>query len=149
MNVVVDAGPDRTLLTYTIEGDIPGLVVPQPRAPACADELWRTTCVELFVKRPEGGYREFNVSPSGLWASYDFSGYREGMVPADTPSPEVAVRQTERQLIVEVGIDAVRGRTALSAVIESADGTRSYWALAHPSDKPDFHHPDSFLLDLS
>jgi len=71
------------------------------------------------------------------------------MVPADTPSPEVAVRQTERQLIVEVGIDAVRGRTALSAVIESADGTRSYWALAHPSDKPDFHHPDSFLLDLS
>jgi hypothetical protein len=38
---------------------------------------------------------------------------------------------------------------ALSAVIEATDGTLSYWALAHPSDKPDFHHPDSFVLELS
>ena len=36
-----------------------------------------------------------------------------------------------------------------TAVIEEADGTKSYWALAHPSDKPDFHHPDSFALDLT
>ena len=31
---------------------------------------------------------------------------------------------------------------ALSAVIEAIDGAKTYWALAHPSDKPDFHHPD-------
>lgn len=37
---------------------------------------------------------------------------------------------------------------ALSAVIEEAHGAVSYWALAHPSDKPDFHHPDSFILEL-
>ena len=37
---------------------------------------------------------------------------------------------------------------ALSAVIERVDGSISYWALRHPSDKPDFHHPDSFVLDL-
>lgn len=36
----------------------------------------------------------------------------------------------------------------LSAVIEEAEGTRSYWALAHPADKPDFHHPDSFACDI-
>jgi hypothetical protein len=39
-------------------------------------------------------------------------------------------------------------RLGLSAVIEATDGTISYWALAHPSDKPDFHHPDSFVLEL-
>jgi hypothetical protein len=148
VTVGVEAGPGRILLTYTIEGDIQGLVIPAPRPPGRADELWRTTCVELFVKRPEGRYREFNVSPSGLWASYDFSGYREGMVNADTPSPEVAVRHTDRQLVVEVGIGTLQGKAALSAVIEATDGTRAYWALAHPSDKPDFHHPDSFVLDL-
>jgi hypothetical protein len=36
----------------------------------------------------------------------------------------------------------------LSAVIEEADGTKSYWALAHPSGEPDFHHPDCFALEL-
>lgn len=37
---------------------------------------------------------------------------------------------------------------AISAVIEEADGTKSYWALAHPPGEPDFHHPDCFVLDL-
>lgn len=36
----------------------------------------------------------------------------------------------------------------LSAVIEEMDGTKSYWALAHPAGKPDFHHPDCFTLEL-
>ena len=39
-------------------------------------------------------------------------------------------------------------RLGLSTVIEDGDGGISYWALAHPSAKPDFHHPDSFVLDL-
>jgi hypothetical protein len=34
----------------------------------------------------------------------------------------------------------------LSAVLEEQDGTKSYWALAHPpGGKPDFHHPDCFV----
>lgn len=37
----------------------------------------------------------------------------------------------------------------LAAVIEENDGTKSYWALHHPDpEKPDFHHPDSFVLKL-
>jgi hypothetical protein len=40
-------------------------------------------------------------------------------------------------------------RVGLSAVIEANDGTLSYWALKHPAAKPDFHHPDSFVLELA
>ena len=36
----------------------------------------------------------------------------------------------------------------LSAVLEETDGTKSYWALAHPPGAPDFHHPDCFALDI-
>ena len=37
----------------------------------------------------------------------------------------------------------------LCAVIEEKDGTKSYWALAHPpGDKPDFHDPACFALEL-
>jgi len=39
-------------------------------------------------------------------------------------------------------------KLGLSAVIEEIDGTKSYWALAHPPGKPDFHHPDCFALTL-
>lgn len=37
-------------------------------------------------------------------------------------------------------------RLALCAVIEASDGSLSYWALAHPADRPDFHHPGSAIL---
>ena len=36
----------------------------------------------------------------------------------------------------------------LSAVIEENNGRISYWALAHPPGKPDFHHPDCFRIEL-
>jgi len=37
---------------------------------------------------------------------------------------------------------------SLSAVLEEQDGTKSYWALAHPAEKPDFHAPDCFVARL-
>jgi hypothetical protein len=37
----------------------------------------------------------------------------------------------------------------LSAVLEETNGHKSYWALAHPPGKPDFHHADCFALELS
>jgi len=39
-------------------------------------------------------------------------------------------------------------RVALASVIEAGDGTLSYWALRHPPGKPDFHHPDGFVLGM-
>ena len=40
------------------------------------------------------------------------------------------------------------GELGISAVIEEQDGRLSYWALAHPPGKPDFHHRDCFALRL-
>jgi hypothetical protein len=34
----------------------------------------------------------------------------------------------------------------LTAVIETTDGARSYWALAHGGARPDFHDPATFTL---
>ena len=36
----------------------------------------------------------------------------------------------------------------LSAVLEEKDGTKSYWALAHAADKPDFHDAGCFVARL-
>jgi hypothetical protein len=40
-------------------------------------------------------------------------------------------------------------RIGLAAVIEETSGHKSYWALAHPPGRADFHHSDSFVLEFS
>jgi hypothetical protein len=39
-------------------------------------------------------------------------------------------------------------RMNLAAVIEEASGVKSYWALAHRADQPDFHDPACFVAEL-
>jgi hypothetical protein len=147
--------PGVLSLQYVVDADLSRLRIPPMRTSARADELWKHTCFEAFLRSAPGtaGYTELNVSPSSEWAMYAFDDYRQGMRPLDMPdAPLIAVEQSEGQLHVAV---RVRLRTlppvsaiALAAVIEDGDGRLSYWALRHPAGKPDFHHPDSFALQL-
>ncbi len=145
---------DDVLLTFSVA---PGamLAVPELASPNRADGLWQRTCCEMFLK-PEGGesYFEFNLSPSGQWAAYAFDGYRVGMRNLDLPvDPHIWLESSGSDFILVADVDLAampssRLEMALSAVIEEADGTKSYWALNHPPGKPDFHHPDCFALEL-
>ena len=128
-------------------------LIPESGEPKRADELWRTTCFEAFL-RPlsEEAYQEWNFAPSGKWASYQFSAYREGMEPADVSSePYIRVEDnfTWWALGATIAIPAdTNWELGLSAVLEEKDGTKSYWALAHPTEKPDFHAPGCFAAHL-
>lgn len=143
-------------LRYALLGPVDRLRVPPPRVPAAADGLWAHTCCEAFVGSPgSAAYREFNFSPSGQWAIYDFSAYRRrAATPAGLPAPRIALRRTADALVLDVLVAAAAlpdGRPlslGLSAVVESADGALSYWALRHPAERPDFHHRDAFTLTL-
>ncbi len=123
--------------------------------PEFADELWRTTCFEVFSKGEDAalGYDEVNLSSSGAWASYSFSSYRVGMQPLRTLPPDIRTRRSTSQfeLVADVGLinSGPPWHIALSAIIEETDGTKSYWALKHPPGPPDFHHPDCFALTLA
>ena len=66
-------------LRYRLQG-LEGLRLPEPsRAASRRDELWQHTCFEAFVGIPaQQAYWEFNLSPSGDWAAYRFSAYRQG-----------------------------------------------------------------------
>ena len=137
-------------LDYVLEGDIQALRIPAPRAPRAADELWKHTCCELFVARPGAPeYHEFNFSPSGEWAAYRFSSYREGRV-ADEAAPTVAVARSSERFDVTARVAAGDEKLllGLSAVIEEESGALSYWALRHAPGKPDFHHPQAFAMQL-
>jgi hypothetical protein len=128
-------------------------IIPETAEPERVDELWKTTCFEAFL-RPLGeeNYREWNFAPSGNWASYNFSGYRENMAPAEVEQPPY-IRMEDNLTWWALGATiAVAADTnwelGLCAVLEEKNGTRSYWAIAHPSDRPDFHAAGCFAARL-
>lgn len=142
------------LLRYRLAGSMADVMLPRPAPSTRKSVLWRHTCLEAFVRAEgEQGYFEFNLSPSTEWAAYAFDGYRQGMKPAEV-IPVIEVQRTpdglELTARLELGAalppDAA-WRVGLSAVVETEEGL-SYWALAHPPGKADFHHPDCFALEL-
>jgi len=146
-------------LRFTAVGRIDEVRWP-PAGRGRADDLWRHTCFEAFVQTDDG-YVEFNLSPSGQWASYRFDAPRQGMREAIETVEAIAFNRSKdgAELAARLTLPGPYGPFpafagmsgtffGLSAVIEAVDGTSSYWALAHPSDKPDFHHPHSFTLEL-
>ena len=146
-------------LRYAVSGDIGGLRLPPPAAPSRTGGLWQHTCFEAFI-RPAAGekYCEFNLAPSTQWAAYAFDGYRDGMRPlGGLAAPHIETRTDGGQFELRAALalgrmpelqDGMPWALGLSAVIEEADGNKSWWALAHPAGKPDFHHSDCFVLEL-
>jgi hypothetical protein len=112
--------------------------------------------MEVFVgPAPAGPYLEFNLAPTGQWAAYRFSGYRAGMAPLTAiRPPRIELRtQPDRLLLsadVELPADLAGAglRLAIAAVVENDQGALDYWALRHASDRPDFHHPESFGFEI-
>jgi hypothetical protein len=128
-------------------------VIPEPTEPVRAENLWESTCFESFLRVPGAdSYREWNFAPSSAWAAYDFSGYRDGRADAEVAVPYVRVEDnfTWWALGATISADAKAVfELGLSAILEEQDGTKSYWAIAHPEgDKPNFHDPACFAAHL-
>ena len=128
------------------------IIVPPFARRVRRDELWRTTCFELFVQaNGSESYCEFNFSPSQAWASYDFDDYREGMRERELPrAPVISWRGGKSALTVcdvavpRSGLPSMPYAFNLTAIIEEEGGRNSYWALRHPNGPPDFHDPACF-----
>ena len=160
INVELGPAQDGGLrLRYFVDCDADAVALPPVSTPRQADGLWQHTCFEAFI----GGqgalaYCEFNFSPSTEWAAYGFSAYRTGMAPlvyATPPTVAVSVAADRVALEAVIPLEAVLAlpgaetlRIGLAAVMEDHEGKLSYWALAHRAEKPDFHSPAGFVLEI-
>jgi hypothetical protein len=143
-------------LGYELTGETARLFVPPRAQSRRTDELWKRTCFEAFIL-PEGGeaYLELNLAPSTRWAAYRFDRHREGMRDAAEITPKgIDPRVGLSRLTLTVTLDlavlpdfdtAADWRIGLTAVIEETEGRLSYWSLAHPLEKPEFHHADGWI----
>lgn len=133
--------PGGAIALFQATGDISRLVIPPPAPARRTGGLWKTTCFELFVGGKHRAYREYNLSPSGAWAAYEFDDYRQGMrdYPADI---EIETVMNSRVLQLEAKIDCdfpLPVHVGLTAVIEEADGMIRYWSTSFAPGEPDFH----------
>jgi hypothetical protein len=146
-------------LSYVVHGNISALRLPPVTAPARGDELWQHTCFEAFVGTVAGAaYYELNFSPSTRWAAYRFESYRNGMrIATEVGAPRIEVQWASDRyaLRASLRLDWLSGlrrdvgwRLGLAAITEDTRGGRSYWALAHPPGKADFHHFDCFAHEF-
>jgi hypothetical protein len=145
-------------MTFRLDADIPRILIPAQSVPRIGTKLWEHTCFEAFIAvAGQPAYHEFNFAPSGNWAVYSFSSYRNGMLLTnESMKPQIAVRSTANRLELDsvVRLDLLSNlhpraslRVGIAAVIEATDEL-SYWALHHPGGKPDFHNADGFSLRL-
>jgi hypothetical protein len=133
---------------FCLEGNTGDIVIPGAAPNRRTSGLWQATCFEAFVATGTRSYIEFNFAPSGEWAAYQFTNYRQGMAELEIAPPRIDF--SERCLTATLELGGHSGAPLnLSAVIEHSRGVRSYWALAHPSrNRPDFHSRDCFVAKL-
>lgn len=132
------------------------LVVPAFAGKGRADGLWQTTCFEFFLQPADGaGYVELNLSPSERWNAYRFAARREGMEELPMPhEPTCTWRQGTDRAIFDAAVPAsalpaTPWQCAFTAVIEESGGHKSYWSVAHGGERPDFHDPACFTLQVA
>ena len=154
-------GRDSLIFSFSLAGNMTQLRIPEPKPEKQAENLWEHTCFEVFVGiHGENAYREFNFSPSGEWAIYAFSDYRQredSFFVKSCPEIRVALSTSHLKLDAVVPGNTLPSSSAmerfqigLSAVLESdsAENKLSYWALNHPVAHPDFHRRETFTLEL-
>ena len=144
---------------YLLSGKMDNILLPEPVThPGRKNDLWLTTCFEYFLSLPEQPqYWEFNLSPSGEWNIFCMDAYRR-----------VGFRQEDRirNLNLEISkhagcvrMDAVvdldplfesemQIQAGITGVIQTREGSQSYWALTHPGPQADFHMRESFIIYL-
>lgn len=147
-------------LRFSALGDMAQVAWPATEEPdrwSSADGLWQRSCFEFFAAVPGSSrYVEVNLASSHEWAAYSFDDYRSGMTPLESMILEqgdwqIEDRRVQLKAVIRMPSEmrSTDLRLGLSAVIEQTDGTKSYWALAHPPGQPDFHHSTCFAAMLA
>jgi hypothetical protein len=143
------------VLSFVLQGNLGDIVLPAATAQRRDDNLWQATCLEMFwAEEGRKNYWELNLAPDGAWNVYAFTDYRTGMHREERvaePLLEIQYAPDRFALTAKLGIANLHEsdtplRVGVSAVLQHKDSRLSYWALAHPEKKPDFHAPECFLL---
>ena len=150
---------NRLSIRYAVTGEIDIILLPTPvDFPSRKDDLWRATCFEFFIAiKDQPQYWEFNMSPSGNWNVYAMDAYRQVNMREEVAFTQLPFefKKTNDEILLNISVDLNPilqpesiVELGVTIIIQTNDGSESYWALAHPGPQADFHLRDSFILEL-
>ena len=150
---------NRLFIRYVVTGDVDSIFTPAPsNSPARKDDLWKATCFEFFLAvKDQPPYWEFNMSPSGDWNVYAMDAYRQVNMREESAFAQLPFefRKAGPQLVLDLSIDLnpilhhnQPLQVGITSVIQTLDESETYWALAHPGQRADFHLRESFVKQL-
>lgn len=125
-----------------------------------SEQLWENTCFEFFIKEEKSSknYYEVNLASNLKNHCYYFNDYRDNGLSSDLEKEEFRPSHIyfEKDVLTCTlslsnfkKIDTEHSVIlAISAVIKVGNETY-YYALKHPYDRPDFHSPDGFCVELN
>ncbi len=152
---------DSIELTYLITGDTSKIITSAiSDNPQRIIGLWESTCFEFFIRKNDPKeYMEFNFSPSLDWNCFEFRNNIDQLtqwsfkgnfkINFDKSSNQIEMKVIiPKSVLFEEFKDLNNLNYSLTAVLKSNDGKDedlSYWAITHKDERPNFHHPDSFV----
>lgn len=138
---------------FSLIGDLRKVQLPLPvNHSERRNELWKSTCFEVFAQLGSSEYIELNISPEGHWNCYEFTSYRNGM------HESALVRNIDFKLetqdsshyscLIKIWLQKpLRPHLmGLTSVIKTQSEGLQYWSLRHSGDKADFHRSEDWLI---
>ena len=156
----ISVGNNIVNLHYVLAGRIQDVLFPSTSMNLHRkDELWKLTCFEFFLAaKGQPQYWEFNMSPSGDWNIYHMDAYRRVGFREETSFSRLPFEVKKEAGLFHVNalvdLDPILQpdqilEFGIAAIIQTTDGSETYWALTHPAPFADFHLRESFILELA
>lgn len=142
-------------LSYSISGDISSIIIPSiSDIPQRKDDLWKTTCFELFLaNKTKRNYIELNLSPSLNYNIYSFSDYRADMnLENSFIIRNTSVKHEKTKFNIKFMLESINIINTddllinISTVIKYSNDKSKYYAVMHNKDKADFHKKNTFVV---
>ena len=145
---------------YALHGKMEDFLLPTLSVnPRRKEELWKATCFEFFLAVKDlPQYWEFNLSPSRDWNVYRMDAYRRIGFRAETSirQLQIDVRKHKNGFLLNATVDLnpiIKVEQILevgvATIIQTKEGSETYWALVHPAPVADFHLRESFILAMA
>jgi hypothetical protein len=149
---------NRLSILYFVTGETDMIFLPEFSIPPSRRHgLWKATCFEFFTAiKDQPGYWEFNLSSSGDWNVYAFKSYRHADMREESAFTQIPFefKRTETGPSLDISIDLSpifppdkSLQIGISAIIQTTDSNKTYWALKHPGSQADFHLRESFVIE--
>ena len=137
-------------LSFVVKGALDEYIFPSKSIPKKANELWKSTCFELFLgNEKEETYYELNFSSSLAWNFYYLSTYRgevEELTLLNSPKVERFEAKDEFKILFELSVENVEDFELynVACILLNKEHKRTFWTIKHLNSQPDFHDKASF-----